>query len=201
MPSPFWKKLGRDLMRPAGNGLARIGVTANTVTFIGLLFAVACGLMLARGEWLIGFVFLALSSLCDLLDGAVARAHGRSGTQMGAALDSTADRYGEAMILAGVLVNGIERNVSEWFLWLWVLAFTASFLTSYVRARAEGLGLKCEVGILERPERLVLLGILCLLGPRSVPYILGLLALGGHITFIQRLLLIWRASKDAEGKP
>ena len=106
MPSPALKKLGRDLTRPLGKMLAATGVTANAVTITGLLFAAACGLLLARGEGVLAFLCLAASSLCDMLDGAVARAGGEAGTPIGAALDSTADRYGEALILTGVLING-----------------------------------------------------------------------------------------------
>ena len=199
MPSPFLKKFARDLMRPLGNGLAAIGVTANAVTMTGLLFAAGCGLLLAYGEGFLAFLCLLASSLCDMLDGAVARADGAAGTPMGAALDSTVDRYGEALILTGAVINGLRHGFGEWFLWLGALTMTASFLTSYVRARAEGLGLQCDVGLFERPERLGLLALLCLLSPRFTPYILGVLALGAHITFLQRLLLVWRATRGEGG--
>jgi CDP-diacylglycerol--glycerol-3-phosphate 3-phosphatidyltransferase len=201
MPSPALKKLGRDVTRPFGKALASIGVTANAVTIIGLLFAAACGFFLARGQGIAAFLFLVASSMCDMLDGAVARAGGVAGTPMGAALDSTADRYGEALILAGVLIRDHNQDHShgEWFLWLVVLTLTASFLTSYVRARAEGLGLQCDVGLFERPERLGLLALLCLFGPRFAPYILGLLALGAHVTVLQRLLLVRRSTRGQGG--
>lgn len=194
MPDRSWKEAGRRSIAPVGRGLASIGITANAVTIAGLLFAGGCGIFLAGGRGPIAALFLAASALCDLLDGAVARARG-GGSAFGAALDSTADRYGEALILAGVLIDASARGASDGFVWLWVGALTGSFLTSYVRARAEGLGLRCEVGLMERPERLVLLGALCLLGPRSVPVLLGVLAVGSHVTFAQRLLLIRRASR------
>ena len=117
--NPFLKKLGRDLMRPIGNGFAAIGVTANAVTIAGLLFAAGCGLLFSRGQGFLAFLFLVASALCDMLDGAVARADGTPGTPMGAALDSTVDRYGEALILTGFLVGGLRYGFGEWFLWLW----------------------------------------------------------------------------------
>jgi len=199
MPSPVLKKWGREVTRPLGKALASIGVTANAVTITGFLLAAGCGYLLARGHGVLAFVFLVASSVCDMLDGAVARAGGETGTPMGAALDSTADRYGEAVILAGALISGHNHGHGEWFLWLVVLTMTASFLTSYVRARAEGLGLKCDVGLFERPERLGLLALLCLLGPRFAPYVLGVLALGAHVTVLQRLLLVNRSTRGRGG--
>lgn len=198
MPHPALKKAGRGLATPIGRALAGAGVSANAVTAAGLVAAAACGLFLARGRWIVALLFLVASALCDMLDGAVARAKGGGGSRMGAALDSTFDRYGEAVILAGVLVDAWTRETSPWFVWLWVAALVASFLVSYVRARAEGLGLSCEVGLLERPERMALLGLLCILGPRAAVPILGILAVLGHVTIVQRLLHVRRAARSAE---
>jgi CDP-diacylglycerol--glycerol-3-phosphate 3-phosphatidyltransferase len=193
MPSASLKRWARNLAAPVGTLLARIGISANTVTLSGLLLAIACGFFLGRDNWAAGLACLLASALCDLLDGAVARSRGGSGSPLGASLDSAVDRYGEAMILTGVLVNGIvHRHQGEAFLWIWSLALTASFLTSYVRARAEGLGYRCEVGLLERPERLALLGLLCVIGPRGSIWILGALAVGGHVTVVQRILHLRR---------
>lgn len=196
MPSDRIKKLGRETMRPIGAALANLGITANTITLIGLLFAGLCGFFLATGEWFFALLALLLSGGCDMLDGAVARAGGGSGTTFGAAFDSTVDRYGEALILGGILIDATNHGVGPAFLALWVLTLTAGFLTSYVRARAEGLGFRCEVGLLERPERLVLLSLLCILGRGAAGYILAVLAIGGHITVFQRLHLVWRASRS-----
>ncbi|MBD3161527.1 MAG: CDP-alcohol phosphatidyltransferase family protein [Candidatus Eisenbacteria bacterium] len=198
MPRRSWKESGRAFVAPVGRGIAAAGISADAVTITGLLFAAGCGMFLAVGEGRIAAVFLVASALCDLLDGAVARARG-GGTSFGAALDSTVDRYGEALILGGVLIDATVRGAEAGLLWLWIAALSGSFLTSYVRARAEGLGLRCDVGLMERPHRLVLLGILCLLGPPAVPVLLGVLAVGSHITFVQRLLLIRREGRS--GRP
>jgi phosphatidylglycerophosphate synthase len=178
--------------------LARLGVSPDAVTLAGLLVAGACGLALARGQWMLGFVLLIASGLCDLLDGAVARASARTESKMGAALDSTVDRYAESLVLGGILIDAVRRGANDWLLWIWVLALTGSFLTSYVRARAEGLGISCEVGIMERPERLALLALLCLLGPTAAPWILAILALGSHVTFLQRLLHVQKLARSRE---
>jgi CDP-diacylglycerol--glycerol-3-phosphate 3-phosphatidyltransferase len=198
MPNPAIKKSVRALVRPAGSLLARVGVSPDAVTFAGLAVAAACGYALARGEWGLAFALLLASGFCDLLDGAVARASGRSESKMGAALDSTIDRYSESLVLGGVLIDAVRRGAGDWLIWVWVLALTGSFLTSYVRARAEGLGIPCEVGIMERPERLALLALLCLLGPSAALWILAILALGSHVTFLQRLLHIQRLARSRE---
>ena len=199
MPSRSLKGAVRAFLGPVGRAVGAIGISANVVTIAGLALAAGSGVLLARGFWRTAFVCLLGSGLCDLLDGAVARARGGAGSRLGAALDSTVDRYGEALVLTGILVHRVQHGAGAPFMWLWALALTASFLISYVRARAEGLGLRCEVGLLERPERMGLLLVLCLLGPRAAPWILGVLALGGHITFVQRLILVHRAGNRREG--
>jgi CDP-diacylglycerol--glycerol-3-phosphate 3-phosphatidyltransferase len=133
-----------------------------------------------------------------LLDGAVARAGGRKGTLFGAALDSTLDRYGEGLVLGALTVRAVtQAEYPEHRALLGTLAVLAgigSFLVSYVRARSEGLGIACEVGFLERPERLALLFVLAAWGDGGLPWILGALAVLTHVTFGQRLLHVRRAS-------
>ncbi len=200
MPSPAIKNVTRGIALPAGRALSALGVSANAVTVAGLVFAGGAGFLLAGDHRLGSLACLAGSGLCDLLDGAVARSRGGVGSVFGAALDSTVDRYGEALLLGGVLVRQVRLGVAtDPFVWLWIAALTASFLTSYVRARAEGLGLRCEIGLLERPERLVLMALFAVLPARFAPWILGALALGGHVTFIQRLAHVRRLAKK-EGR-
>lgn len=194
MPAPRVKELVRGWALPVGGALGRVGVGPDAITWLGLLLAAVAGILLMRGSWIAAFFILLASSLCDLLDGAVARATGR-GSRFGAALDSTIDRYAEAVVLIGILVYHASMGAPIWLYWLWGLALTASFLVSYIRARAEGLGVSCEVGFLERPERLVLVMLLCLIGPRGTPWILGLLAAAGHVTAAQRLIHVKRALK------
>ncbi len=199
MPNPWLKDRARGLAAPIGRGISAVGIGPNAITFLGFILSVAAAVMIAGDRWIIAFVTLALASLCDLLDGAVARARGGGGSAIGATLDSTIDRYSEAVVLTGFLIHRLQQGIEVWFVCLWAAALTASFLISYVRARAEGLGLRCEVGWLERPERLGLLLALCLLGPGSAPWILGLLAIAGHITFIQRIVHVARATRSSRG--
>lgn len=202
MPSDAIKRTVRGATAPVGRVLDRIGVTANGVTIFGLLFAAGCGAAVSVGRWGLGLALLVASALCDLLDGAVARAGRTGGSRLGAALDSTVDRYGEGLILIGILADRMMRGEPEGrmlLVWLWGFALIGSFLTSYVRARAEGMGLRCEVGIMERPERLALLGLLLLVGVRATLPVLGILALGGHVTFLQRLAHVHRSTSGGPG--
>lgn len=191
------KRSVRGAAGPIGRGLAALGIRADWVTLAGVVVAVPAALAFYRGAYLQAFGWLLASALCDLFDGAVARAGGGTGTKFGAALDSTLDRYGEGLVLAGITLGLAARSAPEWLIAVSVLVGIGSFLVSYVRARSEGLGIPCEVGILERPERLLLLLLLALLGERSAPWILSLLALLSHVTFLQRLAVVRRGGRGA----
>jgi CDP-diacylglycerol---glycerol-3-phosphate 3-phosphatidyltransferase len=186
------KTAARGMISPLGSAVSRFGVPANAITVAGLGAAIlsAFGFLLGHRWFAAGG--LLLSGFFDLLDGAVARAGGRPGTRFGAALDSSLDRYGEGLILGAILVHLARQGVGLWLLALAMLAGIGSYLVSYVRARSEGLGISCEVGFLERPERLALLLALSLWGDGGSRWILGLLALFTHVTFIQRLHHLYR---------
>lgn len=188
------KRLVRGLARPIGDALARFGISANVITVLGALACFPSAYGFYTGNRALAFSGLFLSGLFDLLDGAVARAGGRRGTSFGAALDSTLDRYGEGLVLGGILLGLAARDASPWILSMALLAGVGSFLVSYVRARSEGLGIPCEVGLLERPERWVILLLLAALGDRGAPILLSLLAILTHVTFLQRLVHVARAS-------
>jgi CDP-diacylglycerol--glycerol-3-phosphate 3-phosphatidyltransferase len=193
------KRLVRGLAAPVGNGLARLGISADAVTWAGVIAAGVAAWGFVRGDRPLAFGALLASGLCDLLDGAVARAGGRKGTLFGAALDSTLDRYGEGLVLGALIVRAVTQTEHPEYRALFgtlaVLAGIGSFLVSYVRARSEGLGIPCEVGFLERPERLALLGALAVWGDGGLPWILGALAVLTHVTFAQRLFHVRRASR------
>lgn len=196
------KRMGRGAVAPLGKGLSSIGISADAVTVAGLLAAVVSAWGFATGSRPSAFFGLLGSGFCDLLDGAVARAGGRKGTPFGAALDSTLDRYGEGAVFAGILIRISSEPSASW--WLAVLAAAAligSFLVSYVRARSEGLGIPCEVGVLERPERIVALLVLAVWGFDGMPWILGALAVLSHVTFLQRLRHVRRHAATASGQP
>ena len=140
--------------------LGRMGVNPNVVTTLGFLVTVSAGVAFFLGNIRTGGVLILLGGLMDILDGAIARAANLS-TKFGSFYDSTLDRASEVVVLLGVmsLYLGTGRNIGEpWMVYLVVLALSGSLLVSYTRARAEGLGIDCKVGLMQRAERIILLG-------------------------------------------
>lgn len=167
-------------------------VNPNILTMIGLLVSIISAYMFAMGDLLLGGVLLGISGFIDILDGAVARKQSLT-TPFGGVLDSTADRFADAFILMGIIYGGF----SHWL--IGILALHASIMVSYVRARAESEGIKCDVGIAERPERLVILMVGAFLGYMFNPIIMGaavvIVMILGYITVLQRLYHSWKELK------
>jgi archaetidylinositol phosphate synthase len=136
------KRALQDRLEPLAAALSRAGLTANQLTVAGLVFGALSGLSFAMGQAVGAVFWIIVSGLCDMLDGAVARVSGRGGTPFGAVLDSGCDRLGEAFVLAGLLIGKVNHGGGATNLWffIWAMAFTGSFLVSYMRARAEGVG-------------------------------------------------------------
>jgi len=206
-----WKDRARSLFVPLARTLAKRGVQPDHLTYLGLGFSLLAALLLGRGDFLSAALVIGLAGLCDILDGDVARETGKV-SPFGAFLDSTLDRVGEGALYAG-LANYYYTRTRGGALWLqddfraeaaWgdadghtlaVMALATlilSFLVSYTRARAEGLGLECKVGLMERPERLLTLAVGALLGHRFMPGILGVLFLLTLVTVLQRVYHVHR---------
>jgi len=183
-------------------GLARTRVTPDALTTLGLVICSAAAVAVYfeyRNEiawfWTGAFLFLA-GSLLDVLDGALARQSGR-GTPFGAFLDSTTDRVGEAVML-GAIALVFARDGNEIALGATFGAMTASFLVSYTRARAEALGLKGDVGIGSRAERVSVIVAGLFLAPWGVlPWAVYLLNVTAWLTVIQRVLHVRRQLKPS----
>jgi CDP-diacylglycerol--glycerol-3-phosphate 3-phosphatidyltransferase len=150
------KEMGRAILAPLVRLAIRLHLTANTVTVIGFVIVVVASALVASGALLWGAAILTAGSLLDAVDGALARATGGT-TPFGGFLDSTLDRAAEAVLYGGVAgyYLAAARDPAIPVL-LALTALTGSFLVSYTRARAEGLGLSAEVGLAPRMERLVL---------------------------------------------
>ncbi len=164
----FIQKLVYVVVDPLLRLFLRLHITPNVVTVIGLLgnavaawlfveaaFHIAASPQEAASLTLWGGIVILLAGLFDMMDGRLARLGGLS-TKFGALLDSTLDRYSELLTLSGIAML-LLRAGDEW-LWAGAMAFaaiTGSMMVSYVRARAEGLGLDCKVGLMQRPERVV----------------------------------------------
>jgi CDP-diacylglycerol---glycerol-3-phosphate 3-phosphatidyltransferase len=178
-----------DVLQPIGRGLIRLGISANAITLGGTLLMAIVGVLLANGQFLIGGVLVILSAPLDALDGTVARLAGMA-DKFGAFLDSTSDRYAEGFILIGLLIYGLTRR-EDWIVVLSFVAMWGSFAVSYTRARAEGLGYACKIGLLTRLERLLLISAMLLTG-WILPGLIALAALT-HVTAVQRILFVRRA--------
>ncbi len=187
------RPISNRLLNPVLRALAAAGVSPNLITLTGFgLSLVAAGLVLAGLPVAAGLVFWA-AGLSDLLDGGLARLTGRV-TRFGAFLDSTLDRLAEAAVL-GALALEFGRRGDEVGVGLAFGAAVFGLLTSYARARAEGLGLRGNVGLADRGVRVVLVGAGLILGP--VKETLGLLTALGAVTVVQRILYVrQQAPKD-----
>lgn len=178
---------------PIARWLVRRGVTANALTAFGLAVTLAGVGVVAAGYPIVGGAVMAVGLLTDAVDGAVARAQGAP-TRFGSFFDSVADRVGDAAALGLLAWLVADRPV---VLALALLAFAAAFTTSYVRAKAESLGWQATTGVLERPERMIVVvaGIVLDL----VPVAVAVLAVGGVVTVAQRVVSVGRQARGHDG--
>ena len=198
MPALTPRSAPKWLTDPAVSVLSRLGVTPNMLTLFGFAGNVGAAVLAANGRFLeAGIVMLAFSAL-DFLDGSLARATGRA-TPFGSVLDSTMDRLSEAVVLFGLLWYFSDLNAREEVLLIFV-AVVASIMVSYLRARAEIIGVKLREGIFTRTERVLLLGagliLHDILDTNILTPVLWALALISGFTVLQRLVLVWLKTRD-----
>ncbi|PZS26141.1 MAG: hypothetical protein DLM59_18845 [Pseudonocardiales bacterium] len=183
---------------PLGTWLARTGLSADAVTVIGTSGAVAAAVIfLSRGLFFVGTLVIWFFVMFDMLDGAVARARGTA-SRWGAFLDSTLDRVADAAVFGTLIWWFGGAGDSPALLLAGLLCLVLGSLTSYVKARAEGLGMTCNVGFAERTERLIIILVGTGLNGLGVPYALAaalwLLVGASLITVAQRLVEVRRQS-------
>jgi len=195
------RPLVEKVVAPLIGRLARAGVTPDAITIVGTLGAVAGAVLLfGTGHLFWGTVAVTVCVLLDLLDGALARARG-GGSTFGAVLDSVGDRAADAAIFGSLIwwFSGAGHN--RLLVLLALLCLVLGVLTSYIKARAEGVGIACNVGIVERLERLLLVLFGTGLAGLGVPYALhvGLWVLlaGSAITVVQRIAAVRRGAAGA----
>jgi len=183
------EKLGHALDKPLEKLARKIPFSPNSLSITGFIITLfACYILSFDLLW--GGVLILVGALFDILDGVVARTHNRM-TRFGAFLDSVLDRYSDAfMLLAIAYYMGKISNATGVMLSLGTLL--GSFLISYSRARAEGIGEECKYGIMERPERLILLSIGSISG-FIIPILWALVVLT-HFTVMQRIYYVWNAT-------
>jgi len=175
--------------------IQRLGLKPNALTFIGLGLNGLAAWALAVGEWLQGSSLIVLAGFFDILDGAVAR-NCRQTSSFGSFLDSVLDRYSDLSLLVGLLIF-FSRQGSVLYPVLLGLSIMGTALIPYTRARAETLIPRCNVGIMERPERILLIFFGVAISS-LMPIILWILAIFTNLTVIQRIHYTWRQMKEGE---
>ena len=179
--------------------LQSIGVTLNMISFTGFALTIGSAALLATGNLRVGGGLLWVAAMLDMVDGTLARLS-QTESKFGAFLDSTLDRYSESITFLGLAVYYANESNAQTPLLLIFLTLVGSWAVSYTRARAEGLDIECNVGILQRPERLVLLIAALILG--LVLPALWLLAIMTNLTAVQRIHEVYvRTSKSQQNQP
>ncbi len=199
MLNAYARTLTDRVVQPIARALVRLGLTPNALTTAGLLLTLAGVAVVVAGRPGLGATVMAAGLLLDVFDGAVARLSGRS-TLLGAFYDSVADRVAD-VAMVGALVWLVLPSPLGFVVGMTALA--TALLTSYVRAKAESLGLTATVGMLERAERVVI--VLLGLWLDLVALALWVLAIGGVVTVLQRIVVVWRQTRalraeEAEGR-
>jgi CDP-diacylglycerol--glycerol-3-phosphate 3-phosphatidyltransferase len=178
-----------------GRYLANLGLTANMLTVIGLALNGIVAIIIGTGHEVLGGFLLLVASAFDMLDGAVARATGTT-SKFGGFLDSTLDRYSESVVYLGVLFLMLDSDDAKTGSVLVLISATGALLISYARARAEAAGYSASVGLVARPERVILLGLCLIIGQPL--WALWILAITTHLTAATRIFHVWRLSNQEQ---
>ena len=194
--SGFRKATANHLTQPIVRFLTRTPITPNALTWLGFFLTAGAAALIITGHlFAAGFVVL-VAGFFDMLDGALARYTNQT-TRFGSVLDSVLDRFSDAVVLIGILVLSADE---QYFIQvvLAAVALFGSFVVSYVRARAEALGLECQVGLFTRPERVIVLALGLLLSQFDYALVVALtiIAVFSFITVGQRLRHVRRQTKS-----
>jgi CDP-diacylglycerol---glycerol-3-phosphate 3-phosphatidyltransferase len=206
---PPWLKNGYlRLVDPVADWFVRRGIHPNTITAFGTACTIGAGVIFATGHIRTAGWFLGLTALFDVMDGTVARRSGKESV-FGAFLDSTLDRFADGALFVGLAtfyaLDSVHR--SPWMMLVCMFGLIGAMMTSYTRARAEALGIDAKVGMVQRPERVVLLaapqaffGLVW--GGWVLRVVIGIITVGAWITVIQRLQFVYRqTTKRLDAEP
>jgi CDP-diacylglycerol---glycerol-3-phosphate 3-phosphatidyltransferase len=209
MPTPtdYVKKGALRAIEPAISFLAHHNVSPNAITTVGTLLTVAAGVVYGTGHIMTAGWLMGVTAFFDVVDGEVARRTGRS-TVFGAFYDSTLDRVADGALMAGLTVfyatNPVHHNI--YMVVTCLVGMIGTFVVSYTRARAESLGIDAKVGVMQRPERIVLLS-----APQALfglfwngwvlIGIIVLLTVTAWITAVQRIAFVHRFTQHPDSKP
>ena len=198
MISDIFKPAVVRLISPTARGLLRIGLTPNSVTTIGAIGVIATALIAyPNGHLFGGTVAICCLALSDLFDGTMARLSEQGPSRWGGFLDSTIDRVTDSAIALGLLIYLAQKR--DPLSYVLLVSIVSGFLVSYIRAKAESLQIECKGGFAERTERLMILLTAIGFTGLGVDYILTIgiwaLALASVVTVLQRLQIVWKATK------
>jgi len=185
------------ILQPSTNFLVRSRVTPDLLTMIGFVLNLVAATLFGLDEYRWAGLMVLVAGIFDLLDGQVART-GRTESKFGALLDSTVDRYSEIVVWFGLAVSFI-RSGSLWTSSALFFALAGSLMVSYVRARAEGLGEECKVGFMQRPERVIALGVGGVVGVIGLTVAAWVIAILSNITVLERVLHVRRQQINEDG--
>lgn len=189
----------RRIFDPIVGALAAMGVPPLFVSAVGLALSLYGAGLVAGDRLPLSGVILLLAGLCDVLDGDLARRR-RVASRFGAFIDSTLDRVTEFAYFGGIILYVVRRpdGFADWEIVVPFVALAGSVLTSYARARAEGVGIECKVGLLERPERIALLALGLLVGYWFLRIIMVVMAIATFATFLHRVVHVYRQGRGAD---
>ncbi len=190
-----WQLRGRAILMPLVDGLARAGISPTAITLLGLALHLVGSVVVGLGRARLGAGVLIVAALCDAMDGQLARRTGKV-TRFGAFLDSNVDRIEETAVMAGIAAyfQATHWTHAEALVVATMLALAGSLITSYARARAEGLGLDCKVGWFERPDRVAVVTAGLLFGPWFLVAAILVVLVLSWVTVLQRIHYVHRVS-------
>jgi phosphatidylinositol phosphate synthase len=192
------KQATAKLLDPIGRALLRAGISPNAVTMLGTAGVIAGAFgFAARGKFILAVVVVTLCGLTDVMDGSMARSRGKV-SRYGALLDSTMDRVADGAIFSS-FIWWYHTQGDAWSMAAGLICLVSGLIVSYVKARAEGLGFDCHVGLVERAERLIIVGVGALLTGFGLiwglPGALWLVAAGSVVTIVQRVVHVSRQDR------
>ncbi len=197
MLSQWIRERAQDSLNLVARALAATGITPNILTLVGLAAMCGIGVLLGFGYFALGGALIIVAGLFDSLDGTLARLTNRA-TAFGAFLDSTTDRFAEGALFLGIMYAFLQRGIAL-AAYIIFLAMLGTLMVSYARARAEGIGVKCDEGLLTRFERMGILVIGLILtaffGDAPILIALALIAIFANVTAVQRMWVVYRATR------
>jgi CDP-diacylglycerol--glycerol-3-phosphate 3-phosphatidyltransferase len=178
------------LTKPLIKILSKWDINPNAVTIVGFITTACAAVILFLGHIRLGGLLILLGGLCDIVDGTLAR-YSNKATRFGALFDSTVDRYTEFIMFFGIAAYFLLNN-DYWSAVAVFLALCGSLMVSYTRARAEGLGFEARIGLMQRPERIVIIGLGALIHPIALKFAMWLVAFFANYTAAQRIMYVYK---------